>query len=328
MACLHRLSASRGHDPSRRSGYRMLFTGVSNMEHTFFAVEQDDSELPWLDKSNTKWQNRSSYNPRQVPCGTAAWKVPDLTLQSFAPHAIDYQIWQVVSNASIKEISKANTDQNCFAPATPMLGGGESGGLSWIVKHAKEPYDAVIVYVGPWDASFTGRDISRFERGLEASVSAVRTAWPTARVLLFTCTPPGPMHRANETFHRDGSCTGNGCGWGGGAITPMPARDWVPVMNAAIRRVVERHAPLVTLLDAHQMTTSRPDAKLAGYPPGVWLMQKRGWHFSMTSSRADMVASRKLAPPSAKGEMYRAFANRVFDELCPPHREPRASLAL
>ena len=40
---------------------------------------------------------------------------------------------------------------------------------SVLVRHAKAPYDAVVMYAGAWDASYTPRDIA----AVEAAWSAV-----------------------------------------------------------------------------------------------------------------------------------------------------------
>ena len=86
------------------------------------------------------------------------------------------------------------------------------------------------------------------------------------------------------------------------------------------RRVAAEHADdRAALLDAHQMTVSRPLVNNSQPPPGapgIWLAQNQGWHFAgigaSPSARADMRANN-----SAGGEMYRAFANRLWDVICP-----------
>lgn len=99
--------------------------------------------------------------------------------------------------------------------------------------------------------------------------------------------------------------------------TPMAAVGFVPVMNAAIRRVAARHAPAVRVLDAHQMVEAHPWRAVAGYPPGLWPNQTRGWHFGHHLSREERTRLRALRPPSMVGEMYRAIANRIYDAVCP-----------
>ena len=72
---------------------------------------------------------------------------------------------------------------------------------------------------------------------------------------------------------------------------------------------------MAALLDAHQMTTSRPGHRRAGSPPGIWRKERQGWHFALTSTRYEIKYARNES--LAWGEMPRAFANRLFDMICP-----------
>jgi hypothetical protein len=251
-------------------------------------------------------------------------KPPDLRLNAFAPAHVDYFIWQVASVPMSESVLAHPTATSCWAP----LGGaiGEGGGLEWLVQHT-DPYDAIAVYIGPWDASFTDRNTSRFEDGLDRSVAAVARAWPATHLILFTMTPCGgdiydAMGDISKTARR---------------YTPEVACAWVSEANAAIRRVVKRyhHTASVRLLDAHQMATSRPGSHIAGANPGIWLEERNGWHFAYE----DTVAAHKCNHGYwhaclnqshnqkqqraflAGGEMTRAFANRVFDMICPHHHD-------
>ena len=52
-------------------------------------------------------------------------------------------------------------------------------------------------------------------------------------------------------------------------------------------------------------------------PPGIWMAQRKGWHFAGTQSAAEREAARAQRPQSAAGEMSRALANRLLDVVCP-----------
>ena len=177
--------------------------------------------------------------------------------------------------------------------------------MSWLVKTASEPYDVVAVYTGNWDASFTTRNLTGFTESLEGEIDLLIRAWPAVHVILFTLTPCGGSLK-NTT-----------------SSTPTEACAWVHRINEVFRNVAARHAPATSLLDAYQMTRSRPGSDRAGYPPGIWLKQQQGWHFELTTSLRALEAARQQTPPSAAGEMNRAFANRIFDVMC-PHTSPAA----
>lgn len=122
--------------------------------------------------------------------------------------------------------------------------------LEWATAHAPQRYDAVALMVGNWDASYTVRDDAAFERDLEAQIAHLRAAWPETRVVLSTLTPCGATRA------------------GAKAYTPAAACQWVPTINRAVRRIVERH-PGAWLLDAHQMAASHPAVNRSGNPPGA-----------------------------------------------------------
>ena len=66
------------------------------------------------------------------------------------------------------------------------------------------------------------------------------------------------------------------------------------------------------------MTISHPHAHLGGTPPGLWQEgQSAGQHFATAYTQHLRDSARAAQPPSAAGEMNRAFANRVLDVLCP-----------
>ena len=136
-------------------------------------------------------------------------------------------------------------------------------------------------------------------------------AWPGTQLILFTLTPCGPVAFANETADESGSIRK------ARRATSVEACEWIATFNTVVYSLVQRHGPRARLLDAHQMTTSRPGTELAGYPPGVWTNERAGIHFEHTFTRKERDAARRLDPPSAAGEMNRALANRVLDMICP-----------
>ena len=62
---------------------------------------------------------------------------------------------------------------------------------------------------------------------------------------------------------------------------------------------------------------ARPRVNESGSPPGIWMAQTHGLHFSLASSRAAREHARAAQPPLAHNEMPRAIANRIWDLLCP-----------
>ena len=64
---------------------------------------------------------------------------------------------------------------------------------------------------------------------------------------------------------------------------------------------------------------ARPRVNESGSPPGIWMAQTHGLHFSLASSRAARERARAAQPPLAHNEMPRAIANRVWDLLCPSY---------
>jgi len=320
--CLQKLAQSRkqtnasSSPNSSFSPYRLLFTGVSNMFHTWHAAAQDTMEEKWPLMPTKK---------RHAHC-----KFPDLRSEAFEPAIVDYMGWAVVSVPLLEpdaEKLRLRTSASCWAPEGGAF--GEGGGLEWLVQRSI-PYDAIAVYVGPWDASFTNRNASGFEAGLERSVSAVIRVWPETRLILFTMTPCG-----GDIYTADGEIDLTAREY-----TPSSACKFVSEANHIIRRVVRRHESTanIQLLDAHQMATSRPGSHIAGPNPGIWVNERHGWHFEyeidsnvhrcnhgywqacLTKSCTRMHRNcewKNATPHLAGGEMYRAMANRVFDMICP-----------
>ena len=62
---------------------------------------------------------------------------------------------------------------------------------------------------------------------------------------------------------------------------------------------------------------SPPGVEMAGYPPGIWPEENRGWHFQGVTGRGQLREFRNMTPPSQGGEVWRAMANRVLDMICP-----------
>ena len=289
MKCLNHL-ATRG---SRKAGlkaseapaYRILMVGISNMLHTWHQMQRDDTP---------RWE---PFDTRRLHPSCPA--LPK-SLRAFAPHAVDYASWQLVTPpASGGQLINKASSSSCYR--THALGGGF---LENLVISMPKPYDVVAVHAGAWDASFTIRNTSGFEAGLAGGVRALLSGWPTTRVVLFTMTPCGGFTHPSRK---------------GGLSTPTAACEWVHEINGIFRRVAAEHADRAALLDAHQMTVSRPLVNNSQPPPGgpgIWLAQNQGWHFAgigaSPSARADMRANN-----SAGGEMYRAFANRLWDVICP-----------
>lgn len=273
MQCFDR--AARARAPPKGladvGSYRVLMTGFSNMRHIWHALGADDV---FADAARGE-KNCAPFSQ---------------TLPSFAPHAVHYQPWQVVTNTT-KIFHK--TSKSCWA--THALGGGL---LEWVVANAPLPYDVVGINVGAWDASFTSRDEAAFEAGFRGGVRYLRAEWPAARIILVTLTPCGAV-RPNTR-----------------RATPVVACEWVSFVNAVVRRTVEA-VPGLQLLDAHQMVRSHPASNRSGYPPGFWVgTQSAGWHFEQVVSKAARDRARALVPPSAAGEMYRAIANRLIGMAC------------
>ena len=200
---------------------------------------------------------------------------------------------------SHKSVNSRFNFQSCWN--SHALGGGA---LKHLVKNTEFPYDVVGIHVGPWDASFTSRNISSFALGLEQELTHLLGAWSRTEVILFTMTPCGPSVCA--------SCAPNAP-----ILTPKNACDWVGEVNTVIWRLAQRHAPRVQVLDAYQMTVARPGSSIAGSPPGIWPSQRAGWHFDGTFSMQEFQKKRNSYASSQAGEMHRALANRLLDIICP-----------
>ena len=261
--------------------------GVSNMRHIWHAMSHDDVFTDVL------WDQRF--------CGTF-----DHRLASFRPHAVDYVPWQVVTNTT--RITH-KTAASCLARKSA---GSGADVIDWVVENAAAPYDVVAFFSGPWDASFVGHNLVMDERiGYEAQIdTAVRKlqqAWHSTRVVLFTPTPCSPT-----------------VVWNGSALTkpkgatPTAGCKMVAKFRNITFRIASRHRH-VRVLDAHQMATSHPGGQVGGYP-GIWGKQANEWHFSHISSRRERDEARRKSPQSAAGELNRAVANRLINEICLPTR--------
>ena len=274
LHCFEQLAKARG-----GVGARVLTSGVSNMMHIFFAMEQDDSSKRW----------QSPRNRFAKP----ACKFPFTErLNGYLPHVLDFQPIQVVTPT--RQIHH-KTDASCWNASA--LGGGFG---NHIVAEVEEPYDAVVLHVGTWDAAYTSRNMSGVQQGLREIVQPIVHAWPKTTIVLVTMTPCGGWVNEEHT---------------GRLYTPPEGCDFFESLNQLLWRYAEAHAPRVKLLDAHQMVASRPGANVSGSPPGIWLNQSRGLHFALAASRAAREQQRRSG--SAEGEMVRHIANRVFDVICP-----------
>ena len=286
LGCLEALRERSGRPDG---GGRLLLVGVSVMRHVWYAMGADDVYADSLRESK-------------------ACVGFEHQLRSFEPHLIHYMQWQVVTNTTAvhHKVSASCVSRGAVGGRAPY------SALGWAARVARaEPYDAVAIMVGAWDAAFTGRDAAGFEAGLEAGVAEVRAAWPAARLVLLTSTPSGGVLPR---------CPQEAC-----FKTPAAASAFVGTVNAAVARVAARHAPAAVLLDAHQMVESHPSRQVAGYPPGLWDEESRGWHFARHANKQKRAEERARAPPSMAGEMYRAIANRIYDAVCPPDRPAAAA---
>ena len=306
-ACFDRLGAHRRTGRKDKSSFKMLLMGVSNMLRVWHAMVQDDaSDYPF---PNT----RHKVPDRKVPhCPPY---VPDYRLKSYEPHHIDYMTIMLVS-PGVPSYGPKRLAESC--KRRQAIGGGA---LAWMVNNTKTPYDVVAVLVGSWDVAFTNRLTEVIEPSFEADVEFALMVWPRTTFILVTLPPCGghvltpgtAMHRKNETeFPKTKLHTPR-------LATAFGACDWIPEFNDMLRRIIRRqNTPRLELLDAHQMTTSRPEIERAGYPPGIWEEgQRSGFHFQAAFTRQSRDAARASNPPSAAGEMDRAIANRLLDRICP-----------
>ena len=296
VSCLDRL-AHKSAANSNRSHYRILFTGVSNGNHVWHAMGADDRPKwdPWID-----------YGRKHPQCLAT---IPESRLTSFLPHVVDFSPWHVVSRTGFTDPVYASRAKliysSCFRVRSMCDHYSiDSGGrLEYITQHSA-PYDAVVIYAGAWDASYTARNLTLFHEGMRRGVTHLLTAWSDVRVILFTVTPCGPVNNPRSKVEPPRTSV-EGCAF-------------AEPMNSVIRAVADEHAGRVQVLDAHQMILSRPDVNISGYPPGLWdRQQQAGWHFQQVITPEDRAKLRALQPPSAGGEINRAFANRVYDMLCP-----------
>lgn len=109
MACLARAARTRregAYEGASPDSFRLLFVGVSNMRHIWHAFGADDVF------SDADRGSKNCY----------AFRGASQTLRSFAPHAVDYQPWQVVVNTT--RIFH-RTSPSCWA--THSLGGAHCG---------------------------------------------------------------------------------------------------------------------------------------------------------------------------------------------------------
>ena len=287
-------SSSSGGSAGTVCPYRVLIVGVSNALHTWRSLGHDD--VPKTTAQST-WDQAPDLAHRHPNC-FGQGLMPDARLRSFLPHAmIDYGSWFVATPLETPRQLGRTSGLSCWAPRHMAFGGL---GLRWLVRNEPNPYDVVAIHLGMWDASFTSRNITGFEHGLNLSVAALVEAWPGLRIVLFACTPCGGVF-ANDTTPR----------------TPSAGCSFVRPMNEAIRRIADRYHPSTAYLDTHQMVTTRPGVEVAGSPPGIWEPQTRGWHFAGVSMRGAQRGYRSAVPPLQNDEMWRSFSNRLLDMICP-----------
>ena len=270
--------------------FRILFAGVSNMLHAWHAMVQDDS-LIFEKMPNMRHKNAPDSRKNHCPP-----VVPDLRLKAYAPHHVDYMTVQILTPGVVVH---RRTAPSCWRRGA--IGGGA---LTWMTNATRTPYDVVAILVGSWDGAFTERFTADIESSWEADIEHMLLVWPRTVLILATLTPCGGTNSTSPLPERH--------------FTPRQVCRWIDDFNAVVHRLVERQAsPRVMLLDAHQMTVSRPGVDIAGTPPGIWQDQRAGVHFAATETRRARDEARRMDPPSAAGEMNRAIANRVLDMVCP-----------
>ena len=298
-ACLERLARGRSHSYHNASNsYRLLMMGVSSMRLVWHAMSADDAYPDILHEDRS--------------CGWGR-------LNSFAPHVIEYGPWLVVANTS--EVFH-KTHPKCISQRAIYDG---AGAVRYAVQQASEPYDAVAINAGAWDASYTRRDEARFEAGLDAAVRHLQEAWPAVRVILFTPTPCGPAQLYPHHYESRNQSSPKAAATRMKEATPAPGCLFVVNMTRAVRRVASRYPSTAEVLDAHQMVQSHPANRFSG-PPGIWPMQLRGWHLSSYASRRERERLRIPVATNAVGEMNRALANRLYNVLCTaPRRRYQAN---
>lgn len=277
LSCFDRLATSW---VNGTPSFRLLNIGNSVMRAVHYALNADDV-----------FPDEQFYYPNR--CG--GYGQEGGFIRAFEPHAVHLLPWNVISERQYV-VSSAMTkakhrDPKCWSPSA----------IDWMVSNAPAPYNAVAIYAGAWDASFTTRNATSFENAIDYAVRSFRGAW-NATVILFTMTPCG------------GVTPGGQISW----MTLRAACEFVEAENEAIRRVAARQggeAGHVLLLDAHQMTTSRPGHDKAG-EGSIWPTNtSKDWHFAGVLSAAEREAVR--ASGSAAGEMNRAFALRLLNAICP-----------
>jgi len=299
--CFDRLAlARRSSNADRRSHaegrFRLLLVGVSNCFHVWHALVQDDMLV---------FDPMPNLRNRHPGCLNGA---PDAYLKSYHPHHVHYSVLQVFTpNASIKHKTMAS----CMG--VRAIGGGRLKHLTQTLR----PYDVVAIHGGSWDAAYVSpRNGAALEETWDRDIAVMLAAWPETRLVLMTATPCGGTKKMarSSTNGRWTEAVESKLG----RFTSADACEWMSSeFNGIVRRLAKKYTPRALLLDAHQMTTSRPGTDVFGYPPGIWMEQKAGLHFAGTETRAARDHHRARNPPSAAGEMTRALANRLLDMICP-----------
>ena len=278
MACLDALGGvEREHRGTRPA--RVVMLGASNMYHVWHALGEDDSATwdPWKDARHRK--------PSCLPT------LPDYSLPSFQPHSVEFGYYQAITPGRVRHNGAAEI---CYF--VHVVGGGR---LRYLTNHTTDPVDAIVLYTGTWDASFTDRNITAFEEELDSEAAHLAAAWPKTHIILSTLTPCGPPP---PKF-----CAGNShpfCK----AATPRVGCEYVSEINRAIKGVMHRlraseraenphNGRRIDLLDLHAMVMSHPlairqfessanavNSSDASTNPaslvGLWMPEQwSGWHF-------------------------------------------------
>ena len=150
VSCLEALGRGRAAaespiSPTTTRPAHIVMLGPSNMYHVWHALGEDDSAT---------WDAWTNARKRHPACKST---VPDYRLASFAPHEVDFAFWQTVTPGPTWGLAKGESPSCRQARA---LGGGR---LRYLTNHSdptREPPDAVVVHLGMWDASFTGRNVT------------------------------------------------------------------------------------------------------------------------------------------------------------------------
>ena len=109
----------------------------------------------------------------------------DNSLPSFQPHSVEFGYYQAITPGRVRHNGAAEI---CYF--VHVVGDGR---LRYLTNHTTDPVDAIVLYTGTWDASFTDRNITAFEEELDSEAAHLAAAWPkTPRALIPVSVTSGP----------------------------------------------------------------------------------------------------------------------------------------